>query len=107
MRTAMLGRQGFQQAGQRCMDALHYLRNRVKNLDGFEIPYSAPVFNEMVLRSKGADAASIVAKLAREGIIAGVDLGRFRDEWRQDLLVSVTELHSKEELDRLLEALAS
>jgi glycine dehydrogenase subunit 1 len=107
MRTAMLGRQGFQQAGQRCMDALHYLRNRVKNLDGFEIPYSAPVFNEMVLRSKGADAASIVAKLAREGIIPGIDLGRFRDEWRQDLLVSVTELHGKEELDRLLESLAS
>lgn len=107
MRTAMLGRQGFQQAGQRCMDGLHYLRNQVKNLDGFEIPYSAPVFNEMVLRSKGADAASIVAKLAREGIIPGIDLGRFRDEWRQDLLVSVTELHSKEELDRLLEALAS
>ncbi len=107
MRTAMLGRQGFRQAGQRCVDAAHYLRNAVQKLDDFEVPYSAPVFNELVLRSKRESAASIVAKLAAQGIIPGVDLGRFRKEWRQDLLVAVTELHSKEDLDRLLTALAS
>jgi glycine cleavage system pyridoxal-binding protein P len=65
------------------------------------------VFNELVLRSKGPDAASIIAALAREGILAGVDLGRFRDDWRQDLLVAVTELHTQDDLDRLLGALAS
>jgi glycine dehydrogenase subunit 1 len=102
----MLGRLGFRQAGQRCLDAAQYLRRRLENLEGFELPYSAPVFNELVLRSKGADAASLVAGLARQGIIAGVDLGRFRSDWRQDLLIAVTELHAKEDIDRLLQALA-
>ena len=106
MRTAMLGRRGFQEAGQRCVDAAHYLRAGLERLDGFELPYSAPVFNELVVRSKGPEAAHIVAKLAERNIIAGVDLGRFRDEWRQDLLIAVTELHTREDLDDLLNALA-
>jgi hypothetical protein len=45
--------------------------------------------------------------LAEHDIIAGLDLGRFREEWRKDLLVAVTELHAREDLDRLLAALAS
>ena len=106
MRTAMLGRQGFEQAGRRCLDAAHYLRTSIDALDGFEIPYSAPVFNELVIRSHTRDAADVAAELAKQGILAGVDLGRFNDAWRKDLLVAVTELHTKDDLDRLLAALA-
>jgi glycine dehydrogenase subunit 1 len=47
-----------------------------------------------------------VSRLLEHGIIAGVDLGRFKDEWRQDLLIATTELHTRDDLDRLLQALA-
>ena len=107
MRTAMLGRQGFQEAGQRCLNAAHYLRNGIAKLDEFEIPYAAPVFNELVIRSKRSDASAIVSRLLSQDIIAGVDLGRFRDDWRKDLLIAVTELHTRQDLDRLLLALAA
>lgn len=106
MRTAMLGKRGFVQTGQRCLNAAHYLRAGIGSLDHFETPYGAPVFNELVIRSKGADASEWVARLTRSGIIPGLDLGRFRDDWRKDLLIAVTELHTREDLDRLLEALA-
>ena len=106
MRTAMLGRQGFQQAGQRCVNAAHYLRTGIEKLEAFEIPYGAPVFNEFVVRSQGPEASVVLARLLERGIIGGVDLGRFRDEWRQDLLLATTELHSREDLDHLLDALA-
>ncbi len=107
MRTAMLGRQGFQEAGQRCLNAVHYLRNGIAKLDEFEIPYAAPVFNELVIRSKRSDASAIVSRLLSQNIIAGVDLGRFRDDWRKDLLIAVTELHTRPDLDRLILALAT
>jgi glycine dehydrogenase subunit 1 len=107
MRTAMLGRQGFQEAGQRCLNAVHYLRAGFEKLDEFEIPYAAPVFNELVIRSKRSDAAAIVRRLLGQNIIAGVDLGRFREDWRKDLLIAVTELHTRPDLDRLLLALAA
>ena len=105
MRTAMLGRRGFEQAGKRCVNAAHYLRAGVEKLDGFEVPYGAPMFNELVVRSQGPKASEVLDRLLQDGIIGGVDLGRFRDDWRQDLLIAATELHSKDELDRLLTAL--
>ena len=107
MRTAMLGRQGFQEAGQRCLNAAHYLRAGIEKLEDFETPYAAPVFNELVVRSRSTEAIEILRRLLERGIIAGVDLGRFRDAWRKDLLIAVTELHTREDLDRLLQALAS
>ncbi len=106
IRTALLGRRGFEQAGRRCMNAAQYLRAGIERLDGFEVPYAAPVFNELVIRSRGADAAEWVERLGEQRIIPGVDLGRFREEWRKDLLVAVTELHRREDVDRLLDALA-
>jgi glycine dehydrogenase subunit 1 len=107
IRTAMLGRTGFVRAGQRCLDAMHYLRSGLEALDGFEVPYQAPVFNEVVVRSRDFEARDLVAALAREGILAGVDLGRFRDAWRHDLLIAASELHAREDLDRLLRALGT
>ena len=105
MRTAMLGRQGFQQVGQRCLNAAHYLRSGIERLEGFDLPYAAPMFNELVVRSKGPDAGEILRRAVQNEIIAGVDLGRFRDPWRKDLLITVTELHTRQDLDRLLAAL--
>jgi glycine dehydrogenase subunit 1 len=107
MRTAMLGRQGFRDAGQRCLNAVSFLRAGIEKLDGFELPYSAPVFNELVVRSRGPAASELLSRLAEAGIIAGLDLGRFREAWKQDMLIAVTELHTRDELERLLGALAA
>jgi len=105
IRTAMLGKRGFIQAGQRCMSAAHYLRTGIERLNGIELPYSAPIFNELVARFTSVPASEVVGRLAERDILAGVDLGRFRDDWKHDLLIAVTELHTREDLDRLLEAL--
>ena len=59
------------------------------------------------LYAGGTRKAEVVDALASQGIVPGVDLGRFDDAWRKDLLIAVTELHTKQDLDRLLEALRS
>ena len=106
IRTAMLGRKGFDEVGQRCLNAAQYVRAGIEKLDGFEVPYGAPVFNELVVRCpSGAD--EVLARTHEAGVIAGIDLGRFKPEWRQDLLIAVTELHTRDDLDRLLEALSA
>lgn len=107
IRTAMLGRTGFEQAGETCLRAAAYLEGRLKELDGYELPYGAPTFNELVVRRTAGKAGPMLAALAAQGILGGVDLGRFRAEWDHDFLVAVTEKHSKEDIDRLVDALAS
>ena len=107
MRTAMLGQRGFIEAGQRCLEGAHYLRRRIGEVDGVSLPYDAPIFNEFVVRCAHAPASDVIRSLAAQGILAGVDLGRFRDEWKHDLAVAVTEVHGRADLDRLVAALAS
>ncbi len=105
IRTAMLGRRGFVEAGQRCLDAAHYLKARLAEIDGLVLPYEAPVFNEFVVRFKHKRAKDIVDTLVADHIVGGLDLGRFDSAWQHDLLIAVTELHTREDLDRFTDAL--
>ncbi|MFW6051042.1 MAG: aminomethyl-transferring glycine dehydrogenase subunit GcvPA [Myxococcota bacterium] len=106
IRTAMLGRKGFEQAGRLCLSRAEYLKKRIAETGRFSIPLSAPTFNEFVVRRHEGRAAPLLAALAAKGILGGVDLGRFYPERDHDFLVTVTERHSKVDLDRFVEALA-
>ena len=106
IRTAMLGRSGFVEAGTTCLRAAEYLKARIAETEGYSLPYAAPTFNEVVVRREGGKAAPMLATLAAQGILAGIDLGQFRPEWDHDFLVAVTEKHSREDVDRLIGALA-
>ncbi len=107
IRTAMLGRQGFTEVGRLCLSRAEYLKDRIDELDGFEVVRGAPTFNEFVVRRKSGKAAPLLAALAVKGVLAGVDLGRFYPERDQELLVAVTEKRDRAALDRLVEALGS
>jgi glycine dehydrogenase subunit 1 len=107
IRVAMLGRRGFVEAGEHCLANAEYLKARVGELPGFELPYAGTTFNEVVIRRKAGKAAPLLAALGAQDILGGLDLGAFRPEWDHDFLVAVTEKHSKADLDRLVDALAA
>ena len=107
IRTAMLGKRGFVEVGRACLAKTEYLKQRILATGRYTIPMSAPTFNEVVVRRNDGAAAPLLAALAAKGILAGIDLGRFYPGRERELLVAVTERHSKEDLDRLVEALAS
>lgn len=106
IRTAMLGRRGFEEAGRRCLAAAEYLKGRLARVPGVSLPFSGPTFNEFVVRFEDETAASVVGRLEQDGILAGIDLGRFDPARAHELLVAVTELHKREDLDRLVDAIA-
>ena len=107
IRTALLGREGFVETGRRCVDAAQYLRSRLQGVAGLELPLDAPVFNEFVVRFANRSTADVTRALLDDGIIAGVDVGRFFEDRANELLVAVTELHTRQDLDRLADGLAS
>ncbi len=55
---------------------------------------------------RGGDADRLVTHLAGSGIIAGFDLGRVEAARNGQLLVAVTERHTRADLDRLVAALS-
>ncbi len=105
IRTCLLGKQGFIEVARQCLAKSEYAKNAARVSGSWELPYTAPTFNEFVLRSKTGKVAPVLERLAAQGILGGVDMGRWRDEWSRDLLVCVTEKHSKADLDRLVAAL--
>jgi glycine dehydrogenase subunit 1 len=105
IRTCLLGKKGFVAVAEQCLAKAEYLKARLVATGAWELPYSIATFNEFVVRSKRGPVKQLVAKLADEGILAGIELSRYGHSTDKDLLVAVTERHSRVDLDRLVTAL--
>jgi glycine dehydrogenase subunit 1 len=78
----------------------------LEGLEGFSLPFSAPRFNEFVVRAP-IDASAILAKLAEEeNITGGFALARYFSDLPNDLLICVTETNSRQQIDALVDGLA-
>jgi glycine dehydrogenase subunit 1 len=107
IRTSMLGKVGFQETAKACLSKTHYLRERILALPGYSARYvSNGCFNEFAVRVRGGSAADVVTKLRATGVVPGLDLGRVDANLADTLLIAVTEKHRREDLDRLVSALA-
>ena len=105
IKMCMLGKRGFIEAAESCLANAEYLKKAIGALDGFSVVSAAPTFNEFAVSVRGGDAAALSARVAKQGIIAGLDLGRFDRQRRDQLLLAVTEKHTRADLDRLVAAL--
>jgi glycine dehydrogenase subunit 1 len=106
IRMCMLGKQGFVEAARQCLAKAEYLKGEIEKLDGYSLPLAAPTFHEFVVGVRGGDASRLVKQLASRDIVAGLDLGRIDPARKGQLLVAVTEQHTRGDLDRLVRALA-
>ncbi|HEX5706145.1 MAG TPA: aminomethyl-transferring glycine dehydrogenase subunit GcvPA [Pyrinomonadaceae bacterium] len=100
-----MGRKGLQEVAAQCAQKAAYARKQIAALEGFELPYSAPVFNEFVVRAP-APAEDLLRRLASERqLTGGLALSRFYAERPRDLLVCVTETNTRAEIDALVAGL--
>ena len=74
-------------------------------MEGFSLPFSAPRFNEFVVRAP-VEAKGLLSRLASEmEITGGLALSRYYTDRPNDFLVCVTETNSRQEIDALVEGL--
>jgi hypothetical protein len=62
-RSVTHGQSDFREGGQQCLDKLKYLKSEIRKIAGFSLPFSAPTFNEVVIKKKGTTGAAILRKL--------------------------------------------
>jgi glycine dehydrogenase subunit 1 len=101
---AAMGKGGLKRAAELCYHRAHYAADQINRLDGFELVFDAPFFKEFGVRLPQPPVA-VNAHLFERGIIGGYDLGRDYPELANTMLLCVTEMNPKEEIDRLVEAL--
>ncbi|MSP25263.1 MAG: aminomethyl-transferring glycine dehydrogenase subunit GcvPA [Myxococcales bacterium] len=106
IKMCILGKQGFIAVAEQCLAKSRYLAEELAKLPGFAVLSAAPTFNEFALSVPGT-ASDLVLALANDGIIAGLDLGRYDASRQRQLLVAVTEKHTRGDLDRFIAALAA
>jgi glycine dehydrogenase subunit 1 len=81
-----------------------YATQRLAAVPGLVMPcLSAPGFKELVVDfgPTGATVGEVNARLLEHGIFGGASLGRDYPELGERALYCVTELHSREDIDRL------
>ena len=100
---SVLGEEGMVAVARACQAKAHYLAEGLARIRGLSLPFSAPFFHEFVLRTP-LTAREFLRLCAREGILAGIPLRELNEGADEhDVLVAVTELRTREELDRYQE----
>jgi len=76
-----------------------YLKKQLLGIPGWKEVFSAPVYNEFVLRCP--DSQKVNEKLKSEGIIGGYELRKDYPELENTLLLCATEMMSREDIDNV------
>jgi glycine dehydrogenase subunit 1 len=80
----------------------HYAKNELKKIDGVKVAFDAPTFNEFTIElSKPAD--DVLHILANDMMYGGIALSKWYPEMNNHMLVCVTELNTKEDVELLVE----
>ncbi|MBI5643285.1 MAG: aminomethyl-transferring glycine dehydrogenase subunit GcvPA [Deltaproteobacteria bacterium] len=102
-----LGSVGLKKLALLNLSKTEYLKNRLKEISGVTIAFSSPTFNEFTLKLGDHAPEAVLKALLKKRIIGGLDLKRFYPELKSHILISATEMNSKEEMDRFAAELGS
>jgi glycine dehydrogenase subunit 1 len=95
----LLGREGMREVAELCVQKSHHAAQLAAAIPGYALAFAAPFFREFVLRCP-VEARRVIEAGLEFGVSPGINLGRFRPEWQDLLLVAVTELRDADEIDR-------
>jgi len=101
---ALLGPEGLKEVAELCVDKAHRLAEKACAVPGFRLRFEGPFFHEFVLECP-VPAERVRNALLKEGLLAGVPLGRFDKALKNSLLVCATETRTDGEIDRYAAAL--
>ncbi len=100
---ASLGKRGLRQVAELCYHKAHYAADAIGKLKGYSLAFQQPFFKEFVVRCPTAPQ-QINEALFKERIIGGLDLSHMIDN---SMLLCVTEVNTKQDIDRLVEILGA
>ena len=101
---AAMGKSGLRKVAELCYHKAHYAAQRIQEIPVFSLASPQPFFKEFVVRCP-KPPGEINEALLERGIIGGYDLGCDYPQLENCMLFCVTEMNTRAEIDRLVEAL--
>jgi glycine dehydrogenase subunit 1 len=105
---ALMGPQGMREIGEGIMQRSHYAMLQMSRIKGVKSPaFQSTHFKEFVVNfdGTGKTVAEINKALLRHKIFGGKDLTKEFPELGNSALYCITEVHTKDDIDRLVNAL--
>ena len=101
---AALGKQGFRELGELCLQKAHYAFRQISAIPGYKATFGSPFFDEFVVTAP-VSAQKLQQHVEQAGIIGGHSLGNSYSDMPNDILFCVTETRTKEDIDYLVKVL--
>jgi glycine dehydrogenase subunit 1 len=95
----------LRQVAELCYHKAHYTAKKINRLPGYRVDLKKEFFNEFVVECP-RPVAEINAILREKKIIGGYDLAKDYPHLGNAMLIAVTEMNTKEQIDALVDALA-
>jgi len=102
---SLLGKKGLRQVAELCYQKAHYAAQQLSQIDGMGLCFTEPFFHEFAL-CVNRPVEEVNKHLLEHGIIGGYDLGQDYPALKDHMLIAVTEMNSKQDIDVLVEALS-
>jgi glycine dehydrogenase subunit 1 len=101
---ATLGKQGFRELGELCLQKAHYAFRQITAIPGFKALSKAPFFDEFVIQLP-VTTARLQKLFEQADIIGGLPLDEYYPDLPNSMLFCVTETRTKEDIDYLVSVL--
>jgi glycine dehydrogenase subunit 1 len=102
---SLLGKKGLRQVAELCYQKAHYAAQQLSQIDGMGLCFTEPFFHEFAL-CVNRPVAEVNAQLLEHGIIGGYDLGQDYPALKDHMLVAVTEMNSRQDIDTFVQVLS-
>jgi glycine dehydrogenase subunit 1 len=102
---SLLGKKGLRQVAELCYQKAHYAAQQLSQIDGIGLCFTEPFFHEFTL-CVDRPVAEVNAYLLEHGILGGYDLSQDYPSLQNHMLIAVTEMNSKQDIDVLVEVLS-
>jgi glycine dehydrogenase subunit 1 len=101
---SLVGEDGLENMANLCFSKATYLKEQLAKVNGIEVLNGAESFNEFVI-STPLSSDDLLIKLRDKGFYAGINLANIDTKFKNEILVSVTEKRTKEQMDALVSAM--
>lgn len=106
---ASMGPNGMEEIGTLIMQRCQYAIKKLSEIKGVKILFSSPVFKEFVVNFDDTQKSveEINKKLLEKNILGGKDLSKEFPHFGQSAQYCITEVHTKEDIDKLVKELTN
>ena len=104
MYLVTMGKAGLMQVARQNHENTVYFVQQLAAVPGISVRFTRDFFNEVVVDIPG-DVQLCLDRLKKNGILAGIPLKWFFPDLSGSILINFTEMHKKEDIDRLVKAL--